>query len=63
MTEFEENMLQITSANYIQLCRIYDFLSVIADKLGIDAVSLKNLHENGETFSPAPYLNAEEDNE
>lgn len=56
-TEYEENMLQIASAQYIQMCRIYDFLSVIADKLGIDAVAIKDMHEKGETFSPAPYLN------
>ena len=63
MTEFEENMLQIASAHYIQLCRIYDFLTVIADKMGVDAVALKNMHENGETFSPAPYLSDGGDDE
>ena len=63
MTEFEENMLQIASAQYIQLCRIYDFLTVIADKLGIDAVKIKDMHENGETFSPAPYLSDGTDDE
>ena len=56
MTEFEQNMLQLMSAQYIQMCRVYDFLSVIADKLGIDAIAIKDMHENGETFSPAPYL-------
>lgn len=61
MTEYEQHMLQIASAQYIQLCRIYDFLSVIADKLGVDAVSLKNMHEAGETFSPAPYLSEGEE--
>lgn len=61
MNEFEQNMLQIASAQYIQMCRIYDFLSVIADKMGIDAVALKNMHEAGETFSPAPYLSEGED--
>lgn len=61
MTEYEQHMLQISSAQYIQLCRIYDFLSVIADKLGVDAVALKNMHEAGETFSPAPYLNEGEE--
>lgn len=61
MTEYEQHMLQIASAQYIQLCRIYDFLSVIADKLGVDAVALKNMHEAGETFSPAPYLNEGEE--
>lgn len=64
MTEYEENMLQISSAQYIQLCRIYDFVTVIADKLGIDAVALKDMHENGHTFAPAPYLQEENsDNE
>lgn len=63
MTEYEQNMLQIASAQYIQLCRIYDFLTVIADKLGADAVGLKDMHEKGETFSPAPYLNPGDDDE
>lgn len=61
MTEYEQHMLQIASAHYIQLCRIYDFMSVIADKLGIDAVAIKDMHEAGETFSPAPYLNEGEE--
>ena len=60
MTEYEDNMLQLASAQYIQLCRIYDQLTVIGDKLGIDTISLRDLHEQGKTFSPAPYL---EDNE
>ena len=63
MTEFEQNALQLLSAQYIQLCRVYDFLSVIADKLGIDAVALKDLHEQGETFSPAPYLSESDEDE
>ena len=59
-TEFEETMLQLTSAQYIQMTRIYDYLCVIADKLGIDALAIKEIHENGGTFSPAPYLKEEE---
>ena len=60
-TEFEENMMQIASAQYIQLCRIYDFLSVIADKLGVDAIEQSQLHAEGRTLSPAPYLAEEEE--
>lgn len=64
MTEYEENILQLLSAQYIQLCRIYDYLTVIADKLDIDSISLRDLHEQGKTFAPAPYLedNDEENN-
>lgn len=61
MTEYEENMLQIASAQYIQLCRIYDFLTVIADKLGVDSIALQDMHTAGQTFAPAPYLNDDSD--
>ena len=63
MTEYEENMLQIASAQYIQLCRIYDYLTVIAEKLGIDSISLRDLHEQGKTFAPDPLLVEEEEND
>lgn len=61
MTEYEENMLQITSANYIMLCRIYDMLAILApeDK----AIALRQMHEQGKSFAPAPYLVEEEQNE
>lgn len=59
-SEYEEAHLQIASAQYIQLCRIYDYLTVIADKLGIDSLEMRQLHEEGTTFSPAPYLKEEE---
>lgn len=57
MTEeqFQAHM-ELQSANYIQLCRIYDFMTVIADKLGIDAIAIKNMHTEGGTFSPFPAL-------
>lgn len=57
--QFEQYM-QLQSAQYIQLCRIYDFMTVIADKLGIDAIAIKNMHTEGGTFSPYPAL-VEED--
>lgn len=61
MTEFEENMLQITSANYIMLCRIYDMLAILApeDK----AIALRKMHEEGKSFAPAPYLLDSDENE
>jgi hypothetical protein len=59
-----EQFMQIASAQYIQLCRIYDFLTVISDKLGIDAIAIKDMHVEGKTFSPYPALIDEsEDNE
>ena len=60
MTEFESLTMQVLSAQYIQLVRIYDFLTVMADKMGLDAIKLKEMHENGETFCPPPYLKEEE---
>jgi hypothetical protein len=60
MTEFEDNVLQLMSAQYIQLCRIYDMLAIVADET--KASDLRALHEIGQTLSPAPYL-AEEDDE
>lgn len=59
MTEFEENILQIMSAQYIQLCRIYDMLAIIADEK--KAVDLREMHEAGQTLSPAPYLAEDEE--
>lgn len=53
--QFEQHM-QLASAQYIQLCRIYDYLSVISDKLGIDAIAIKDMHVEGRTFSPYPAL-------
>lgn len=54
LTPFEENLLQIASAQYIQLCRIYDMLAIIADEK--KALDLRELHEQGRSLSPAPYL-------
>lgn len=61
LTEFEDNLLQIHSANYIMLCRIYDMLAIMApeDK----SIALRKMHEQGQTFAPAPYLVESEDNE
>jgi hypothetical protein len=60
ITEFEDNLLQIQSANYIMLCRIYDMLAIIApeDK----SIALRQMHERGETFAPAPYLVEDDQN-
>ena len=51
-----DQFMQVASAQYIQLCRIYDFLTVIADKLDIDAIAIKDMHTEGRTFSPFPAL-------
>lgn len=59
--QFEQYM-QLNSAIYIQLCRIYDILLLSGDKQGIDTVALKEMHELGKTFSPYPALvESEED--
>lgn len=53
--QFEQHM-QLNSAIYIQLCRIYDLLVVSGDKLGVDTIALKEMHTLGKTFSPYPLL-------
>ena len=58
--EYQENILQLLSAQYIQLCRIYDYLTVMADKLDIDSIALRDMHDNGATFAPPPYLKEDE---
>lgn len=49
-------MQELNSAIYIQLCRIYDLLLVSGDKLGVDTIGIKNMHQEGKTFSPYPAL-------
>ena len=57
-----DQMMQLNSAMYIQLCRIYDLLVVSGDKLGVDTIAIKEMHELGKTFSPYPLL-VEDDEE
>ena len=59
--EYQENMLQLASAQYIQLCRIYDMLTLLVpeDK----SVKLMDFHIEGKTLSPAPFLVDDEDAE
>ena len=57
MTEDQfEVMQELMSAQYIQLCRLYDVMLIIGDKLGANTVDLKEMHEQGRTFSPYPAL-------
>jgi hypothetical protein len=51
-----QQLMELTSATYIQLCRIYDLLLVSGDKQGIDTIAIKEMHELGKTFSPYPSL-------
>lgn len=51
-----DQMMQLNSAIYIQLCRIYDLFVVSGDKLGIDTIAIKEMHTLGKTFSPYPLL-------
>jgi len=57
-----DQMMQLNSAMYIQLCRIYDLLVVSGDKLGVDTIAIKDMHVLGKTFSPYPLL-VEDDEE
>ena len=57
-----QQLMELTSATYIQLCRIYDILIVSADKQGVDTIAIKEMHELGKTFSPYPAL-VEDDEE
>lgn len=53
---------EITSALYIQMCRIYDVLCIIAAKDSPEEiVNLNNLHKEGRTFCPAPLLIEDDD--
>lgn len=61
--EFRENLLQLVSAQYVQLARIYDFLIVIADKVGVDSVALTEEHLQGKLIGPEPFLDLEEKDE
>lgn len=63
MTDEQFEILQeLTSANYIQLCRIYDALLIVGDKLGADTIALKEMHTEGKTFAPYPSLVDDENN-
>jgi hypothetical protein len=53
--------MELNSAIYIQLCRLYDLFLVTGDKLGVDTVSIKSMHELGKTFTPYPALIEDED--
>jgi hypothetical protein len=62
--QFQAHM-ELNSAIYIQLCRIYDILLVTSDKQGVDSIAIKEMHTEGRTFSPYPALieNESEDEE
>jgi hypothetical protein len=51
-----EALLEVLGGLYIQSLRTYDLLCIIADKLGADVISLKDLHEQGYTLGPDPSL-------
>jgi hypothetical protein len=57
------NMRELLGAIFIQEQRNYDMLSIIADKLGADAIALIKLHESGQILAPAPSFVFEEDEE
>ena len=57
-----EAMHELLGAIYIQECRNYDMLSIIADKLGANAKGLSKLHEQGQVLAPPPAF-VFEDNE
>ena len=55
-----ENMRELLGAIYIQNQRQYDLLSIIADKLGADAVGLTKIHAQGKHLAPEPSFVFEE---
>jgi hypothetical protein len=57
-----DQLMQLNSAMYIQLCRIYDLMLVSGDKQGVDTIAIKEMHTLGKTFSPYPVL-VEDDEE
>ena len=56
-----ENIRELLGAIFIQSQRNYDMLSIIADKLGADAVSLTKMHSEGQVLAPAPSFIFEEE--
>ena len=59
--ELEQVIQELLGAIYIQTIRIYDMLSIIADKLGADAVGLTKMHEEGKVLAPEPSIVIEEE--
>ena len=60
LTPYEQNVLELLGAMYIQSMRNYDMLAIIADKLGADATGLSKLHEQGQILAPDPSYMYEE---
>lgn len=59
--ELEQVIQELLGAIYIQTTRIYDMLSIIADKLGADAVGLTKMHKEGKVLAPEPSIIVEEE--
>jgi hypothetical protein len=58
-----ESIRELLAAIFIQSQRNYDMLSIIADKLGADAISLTKMHSEGQVLAPAPsFIFEDEDN-
>jgi hypothetical protein len=55
-----ETIQELLTANYIQISRIYDTITIILDKIGGDALTLIQEHEQGKLLGPDPYLTEEE---
>ena len=55
------DIIELLGAIYIQTARMYDMLSIIADKLGADAVGLTKMHEEGKVLAPEPSIVVEEE--
>jgi hypothetical protein len=55
------DIIELLGAIYIQTARMYDMLSIIADKLGADAVGLTKMHEEGKVLAPEPSIIVEEE--
>jgi len=60
MKSIMENVRELLGAIYIQNQRIYDLLSIMADKLGADAIGLSKLHAQGKHLAPEPSFVFEE---
>jgi hypothetical protein len=62
MNEDKTNdIIELLGAIYIQTARMYDMLSIIADKIGADAVGLTKMHEEGKVLAPEPSIIVEEE--
>jgi len=64
VSKFLDNELDLLTAIYIQISRMYDLMYLIADAAGADKdklAEIQKLHGEGILLTPAPALKGDED--